>query len=163
MKVVFARFLGFLKYFLLIVSFALTFYGIIITYRRLDKNLTDAIGIFVPFILIFIVFVVNLFIKSKVIRNNLLYNAVSVLVFIAIIIIGYRAKFDTNMALYHKYGIDYNPAYLADNLSVVQVMLYALAGSNILLMISSIFDRDKKKVEISEDKDYNIEEKKGEN
>ncbi len=152
MKVVFSRLLGFLKYLLLLASFALIFYGIIMTYKRLDKNIMEAIPIFIPFVIVLVVFIVNLFIKSNVIRNNLIYNVISVLVFATIIVIGLRAKFDTHMMLYHKYAINYNPAYLADNLSIIQMMLYTLAGSNVLLMLSTIFDKKKKVVEKTKEK-----------
>ncbi len=142
MKVFFSRFLGILKYLLLVVSFALVFYGIAVTYRRLDKSMTESIPILIPFVVVLIVFIINLFIKSKVIKDNLLYNAVSVIVFVVIIIICIRAKFDTHMILYYKYAIDFNPAYFADNLSTIQMMLYTLAGSNVLLMLSTLFERE---------------------
>ena len=46
------------------------------------------------------------------------------------------------MILYYKYAIDFNPAYFADNLSTIQMMLYTLAGSNVLLMLSTLFERE---------------------
>lgn len=159
MKIVFSRLLGFLKYLLLLVSFALIFYGIIMTYKRLDKDMAEAIPVFIPFVLVLIVFIINLFIKSNVIRNNLFYNVIAVLVFATIIVIGLRAKFDSNMMLYHKYAINYNPAYLADNLSIIQMMLYTLCGSNILLMLSTLFDKKKKVVEKQEEKKVEKEKK----
>lgn len=159
MKVFFSRFLGFLKYVLLVISFALVFYGIIVTYKRLDKNIMEAIPVFIPFLVVFVVYIVNLFIRSKVIRDNLLYNAVSVIVFAVIIVICIRAKFDTSMILYYKYAIDFNPAYFADNLSTIQMMLYTLAGSNVLFMLSALFDEKKvKKVEINDKKKIKKEE-----
>lgn len=159
MKVFFSRFLGFLKYVLLVISFALVFYGIIVTYKRLDKNIMESIPVFIPFLVVFVVYVVNLFIRSKVIRDNLLYNAVSVIVFAVIIVICIRAKFDTSMILYYKYAIDFNPAYFADNLSTIQMMLYTLAGSNVLFMLSALFDEKKvKKVEVNDKKKIKKEE-----
>ncbi len=145
MKVFFSRLLGFLKYILLVVSFALVFYGIIVTYKRLDKSIIEALPIFIPFFVLFVVYIINLFIKSNIIRDNLLYNAVSIVAFAGIILVCLRAKFDTNMVLYYKYAIDFNPAYFADNLSVIQMMIYTLAGSNLLLMLSTLFDSNKVK------------------
>lgn len=156
MKVFFSRFLGFLKYVLLIVSFALVFYGILVTYKRLDKNILEAIPLFIPFFVILVVYIINLFIKSNIIKDNLFYNAVSAIVFVVIIIILIRAKFDTGMILYYKYAIDFNPAYFADNLSTIQMMLYTLAGSNVLLMLSTLFDE--KKVKVVEKKEIKKEE-----
>lgn len=154
MKVVFSRVLGFLKYLLLIISFAFVFYGIAVTYRRLEKDIVEAIPILIPFIIMLVVFIINMFIKSKVIRDNLLYNAISVIVFLTIILICLRAKFDTGMMLYYKYGINFNPAYFADNLSTIQMMLYTLAGSNVLLMLSTLF------VDKKENKELKVEDEK---
>lgn len=156
MRVFFSRLLGFLKYVLLIISFALVFYGIIVTYRRLDKSVIEALPIFIPFFVLLVVYIVNLFVKNNIIRNNLLYNAVSILVFATVILVCLRAKFDTNMVLYYKYAIDFNPAYFADNLSIIQMMIYTLAGSNVLLMLSTLFDE--KKVKVVEKKEIKKEE-----
>lgn len=154
MKIVFSRLLGFLKYLLLVISFALVFYGIVVTYRRLEKDIVEAIPILIPFVLVLVVFIINIFIKSKVIRDNLLYNSISVIVFLSIIVICLRAKFDTGMMLYYKYGIDFNPAYFADNLSTIQMMLYTLAGSNVLFMLSTLF------VDKKENKELKVEDEK---
>ncbi len=132
------------KYLLFIVAFALVLFGIIKTYQRLDKSLAEAIPIFAPFALLFIVYIVNLFMKKDTISNNLFYNFVSFMVFVAIITIGYRAMFDTNMLLYEKYGVSYNTLFLADNLSFIKIMLYLLAFSNLLLIIASFLGKDKK-------------------
>ena len=59
------------KYLLFIVAFALVLFGIIKTYQRLDKSLVEAVPIFVPFALLFIVYIVNLFMKKDTISNNL--------------------------------------------------------------------------------------------
>ena len=143
MSKIFSRFFSFLKYLLLLVAFALTLLGIMATYKRLEKSLVEAIPTFLPFLLLLLTYIVNLFIKSKVIKNNLLYNLTSVLVLGVVIIIGVRAKFDTGMLLYYKYKINYNPLYFSDNLAAVRLMLYCLTGANVLYMVSSIFERKK--------------------
>lgn len=115
---VLCKIFSFLKYILLIVSFGLVFYGIINTYGRLEKPLTEAISIFVPFGVVLLLFLINLFTRSKYTSTSLLFNFVSAFVFVVIIIICLRSMFDTNMILFHRYGIDYNPSFFADNLSV---------------------------------------------
>lgn len=144
MNKILSRIFSVLKYILLIAAFGITLYGMIMTYKRLEKDLVEAIPTLLPFAILLITFLVNLFIKSPVIKNNLLYNFTAVVVLAVIIVIGLRAKFDTNMLLYYKYKIDYNPLYLSDNLSSIKLMLYCLTGANVLLMLSTIFDRKKK-------------------
>ena len=147
--------LNILKYLLLVVAFCLTFIGILKTYQRLEKSLVESVPTLLPFAVLFIVFIVNLFIKKPVIKDNLLYNLTACLALAVTIIVGIRAMYDTGMILYEKYGIGFNPLYFSDNLGSVRIMLYCLAGSNVLLMLSTVFDKRKivnKKVTKIEDK-----------
>ena len=144
MRELLCKIFSFLKYILLIVSFGLVFYGIINTYGRLEKPLTEAISIFVPFGVVLLLFLINLFTRSKYTSTSLLFNFVSVFAFVVIIIICLRSMFDTNMILFHRYGIDYNPSFFADNLSVICAMLYMIGASNVILLICDILDKDKK-------------------
>lgn len=150
MKEILCRFFGFFKYILLIVAFGLVFYGIMITYGRLEKPLTEAVDVFVPFAFVLLIFIVTLIVKSKSVGENLLFNFVAVFVFIVIIIVCLRAMFDTNMILFYRYGIDYNPAFLSDNLSAIEAMLYMIGGANVVLLLCDFIKREKKskKVEI---------------
>lgn len=135
MKEILSKLFGFLKYLLLIVAFGLVFYGIMVTYARLQKPLTEAINVFLPFALVLIVFFVNIIIGSKYSRSRLLFNFVSCFSFIVAIIIGLRSLFDKNMLLYYKYDMKFNPTFFADNLSGIQVMLYMILAANILLIV----------------------------
>ena len=137
MRELLCKIFSFLKYILLIVSFGLVFYGIINTYGRLEKPLTEAISIFVPFGVVLLLFLINLFTRSKYTSTSLLFNFVSVFAFVVIIIICLRSMFDTNMILFHRYGIDYNPSFFADNLSVICAMLYMIGASNVILLEKS--------------------------
>ena len=143
MKKILSRVFNILKYVLLIGAFILVFLGIVYTYRRLEKSLVEAIPVFLPFALLFIAFIVNIFIKRSTIKDNLLFNFTVCLVLIAIIVIGLRALLDKNMLLYFKYKINYNPLYLSDNLSTIEVMLYCLFGADILFLISDILSKPK--------------------
>lgn len=154
MKVILSKLLNILKFILMFISFALILMGILFTYKRLDKSLTEAIDIFIPFILIIVLTVINMFNKKAKVSENLLFNFTSILVFVVIIIIGIRAKIDTNMLLYHKYQINYNPNYLADNLSTIKVLLYCLSGANIFILLNSIFkEQEIKEVKNNEPKE----------
>ena len=143
MDKILSRIFYILKYILLLVAFALVFYGIILTYKRLEKSLVESIPVFLPFALLLVVYIVNLFMRKPVIKDNLLYNFASFLVLAVVVFIGLRAMLDTNMLLFHKYKINYNPLYFSDNLSSVKVMLYCLSASNILLMVTTLFDKKK--------------------
>lgn len=153
MEKILSKLFGFLKYILLILAFGLIFFGIIKTYARLEKPLTDAIDVFIPFAFVLVMYIVNMFKKNKYVTDNLFFNFVSVIAFLVIIIIGLRSLFDTNMILWHKYNIDFNPAYFADNLSLINALLYMIGSTNVLLFICGLVDKDKKKKVIIDKED----------
>ena len=138
MSNIFSKVFFFLRYILIVIAFLLIFMGIMFTYQRLEKSLSESISVLLPFVLVFIVFIINLFVSKKSCSENLLFNFGTFLILIVVVLIGLRAKFDTNMLLYYKYKINYNPSYLADNLSSVKALLYCLSASNIFLIISSL-------------------------
>lgn len=150
MNNIFSKFFFFLRYILIVIAFLLVLWGIMFTYQRLEKPLSEAINVLLPFLLVFIVFIVNLFVAKKSCSENLLFNFGSVLIMLVIILIGLRAKFDTNMLVYHKYNISYNSAYLADNLAMIESMLYIVFGSNILLIIGGLSSKKEKKKDIKD-------------
>lgn len=156
MEKILSKLFGFLKYILLIASFGLVFFGIIKTYVRLEKPLTDAIDIFIPFVFVLLMYIINMFKKNKYVTDNLFFNFVSVVVFIVIIIIGLRSLLDTNMILWHKYNTEFNPAYFADNLSLVTSLLYMIGAANVLLFICGLVDRDKKKKIVVDKEDERV-------
>lgn len=155
MKKILSKMLNVLSFILMFASFTLILIGILFTYKRLEKSLVEAINIFIPFILVIVLTVINMFNKKARISENLLFNFTKFLVFIVIIIIGLRAKFDTNMLLYQKYQINYNPNYLADNLSTIKVLLYCLSGANVFILFNSLLKEKKvivKQEDIKEEK-----------
>lgn len=153
MKDILSKLFGFFKYILLIIAFGLVLYGIMVTYSRLEKSLMEAINVFVPFGLVLVTFLLTLILGSKKISKNLMFNFVCCLTFTVTIIVCIRAMFDKNMILYYRYQLNYNPAYFADNLSAIEVMLYMIAASNIFLLISDLLTRKKKIKSIDEKKD----------
>lgn len=157
MKNILSKLFYVLNYVLMFISFTLILIGILFTYSRLDKSLVGAITIFIPYILVVILMVVNLFNKKSNISNNLLFNLTGFLVFLTIIIIGLRAKFDTSILLYQKYKINYNPNFLADNLSTIRVLLYCLSASNALILIRSLFNEKQELSQNNNEVPQNIE------
>lgn len=132
---IFSRLFYYLKYLLLIVAFGLVFFGIIMTYKRLDKSLVESIPVFVPFLFVFIVFLANMFIRKVSLKDHAFYNFTCCFVLGVIIYICLRAKFDTNMLLYYKYKIDFNSLYFSDNVGFIKLMLYFIGSANIFLLI----------------------------
>lgn len=145
MSNIFSKLFFYLRYILVIAAFFLIFWGLTFTYQRLEKPISEAVNVLIPFALVFLVFIVNLFVAKKDCSENLLFNFGTFLILLVTILIGLRAKFDTNMLIYYKYNISYNSAYLADNLAMIESMFYIIFGSNILLMISYLFDRKSSK------------------
>ena len=140
---------GILKMILLLVCFVLTFYIIVNMYNRLEKNLVDSIGNFIPFVLLFIAFAVNFVLKQKAVNQNLFYNITCCLVFGMILFAIYRTFNDRNMVVMIRMGYNMNFNYFADVLAPIRVMLYGLFASNVLLMLteSKIFKEEEKKKE----------------
>ena len=135
MKDVLSKLFSFLKYILLIISFGLVLFCIMTTYVRLEKPLTEAVGVFVPFVFVLVIYLINIVIRSKAVGNNLLFNFVSCMIFIVTIVICLRSMFDKNMLLYYKYELNFNPAFFADNLSAIEFMLYMIGITNVMLLI----------------------------
>lgn len=127
---------GILKYILLIISFVLTLYIIIYMYHRLNKSLIQSYKIFIPFIMIFILFCTNFLFNKKKVQKNLFYNITCCLVFSLIIFVDYRTIFDTYMLANSKLGYNINFNYFNDFLIPLKIMLYGLSIINVLLMIN---------------------------
>ena len=149
MKEVLSKLFSVLKYFLLVAALGLVLYGIMATYARLEKSLTEATEVFIPFGFVLITFLLNIIVRSKTISKNLLFNFVSCMVFSVAIIICLRSMFDKNMLLFYKYGINFNPAFFADNLSIIESMLYMIGGADIGLLLVEWLSKEKK---VKEDK-----------
>ena len=84
MNKILSKFFEIIKIIFFVASIVLVLFGILSTYSRLQKSLTEAINIFIPFILLFIVYLINFARKDKKVNENILLNFVSCLVFISI-------------------------------------------------------------------------------
>lgn len=123
------------KVFLLLISFVFSFFIVINMYRRLEKNMVDAIFNFIPFILLFLLFAINIILRQKSVNNCLFYNITCCFVFGMILFSVYRTFFDRNMVVMIRLGYDINFNYFADMIAPIKAMLYILSFSNILLIL----------------------------
>lgn len=125
-----------LKIILLVASFAFVFYIILTLYEVLEKNILDAIDIFIPYFILLILLVLNLGLHQKQLTGNIFYNITCCLVFSVVIVVCYRTLFDENIVL--RYKNDYNMAfsYFLDMMQPLKAMFYLLIGGNICLMFA---------------------------
>ncbi len=133
-----------LKYILLLGAFAITLFIMVRMNVRLEKSFVTLLPEFIPFLIIFLLFIINLVFKQEGVNNNIFYNLTACIIFTTIIVVGYRAFADKNMVLNEKYGygIDFN--YFNTFISYMKIMLYGLSVSNILFMIKPTKEELKK-------------------
>lgn len=135
MKQIANAFLRLLKYPLLITSFALTLFVVIRLNARLEKNIMDSAFIFIPYALLFILFIINMFISRDSINKNIFFNITCNLVFITNIVVCLRAIFDKNMLFngIQKMGVNFN--YYNDYLSFNRTMLFGLCAASMIFLL----------------------------
>lgn len=135
-----------LKFLLFVVAFGLTLLILIRMNMRLNKDFTSIISEFIPFVILLILFIVNLLFKQKNISKNLFYNLTCCLVLSTIIVVALRSLLDTNMVLNEKYGygVDFN--FFDNFIPYIKIMLYGLSIADILFMFREK-DNDKIKDE----------------
>ena len=121
--------LSYLKVLLLLVTFVFSFFIIINMYQRLEKNMINAIFNFIPFILLFILFAINIIFKQKSVNNCLFYNVTCCLVFLMLLFSVYRTFCDKNMIAIIRLGYNINFNYFADVIAPMKAMLYILSVS----------------------------------
>lgn len=140
----------FLKFLLFFASFSLSLFIIVQMYQRLGKNITESAKVFLPYFVIIILFIINLFAKQKSVTQNIFYNITCTLVFATILVVGLRAMFDSNMVLRQQLGRNINFNFFDYFIPFMKIMLYGLSISNIFLMFS--VKTKKKKVEVTSEK-----------
>lgn len=136
-----------LKFLLLIAALGLTLFVLIRMNVRLEKNMMSILPELIPFVLLLILFIVNMIFKQKGVTKCLFYNLTCCLVLTTIVLVSLRAIMDTNMVLNGKYGygIDFN--FFDNFLAYIDIMVYGLSIANILFM----FREKDKNVEKSEE------------
>lgn len=145
----------FLKILLLIVAFGLTLYIILYMYYSLGKqpfgnDLLDFVQNLIPFVLLLILYMLNIALKQKTVNDNIFYNITCFLVTVTILFIGYRAMCDQNMILWHKTDYHINFDYYADQLFQIKAMLYGLVIANGFLIGEHLLSKKKKVIEFND-------------
>lgn len=132
-----------LKFLLLLVAFAGTLYVMLQMNHRLQKSFMSTIDVFIPFIILLILLIVNIIFNQKTVTGDLFYNVTSNLVFTTITVIAFRAVFDRSMIISNltDYKIDFN--FFANCLPFIKIMLYGLCIADILLMFHIKDDKEK--------------------
>ncbi len=123
-----------LKFLLLIAAFTLSLFIFLRMNMRLDKSFVSVLPQFIPFVILLILFIVNMLFKQEGVTKCLFYNLTCSLVLTTIVLVSLRAIMDTNMVLNGKYGygIDFN--FFDNFLAYIDIMVYGLIISNILFM-----------------------------
>lgn len=146
-------FFSILKILLLLASFVFSFFIIINMYKRLDKNYVDSIVNFIPYVLLFVLFSINIIFRQKSVNGCMFYNITCCLVFSVILFAAFRTFNDNNMVIILRLGYNINFNYFADIIAPMRAMLYLLSASNILLMIDG---RLKKKILEKKNKEVTV-------
>ena len=135
-----------LKFILLILSFGLTLYIVLSMYKRIEKNIIESLPIFIPYIILLLLFFINITMNQKSVNKNLFYNLTCCLVFGCICLVGVRAILDKNMLLNEIMGYDINFSYFSDFISFMKIMIYGLIIGNVCFMVH---ERESEELEIA--------------
>lgn len=129
-----------LKIVLLLFSFTFSLYIVFCMYHRIDRDIIYALPIFIPYIVILLLFFININLKNKYVNDNIFYNLSCCLVFFCISIVDFRSIFDKNMLLNEIMGYGINFTYFSNFLPFMTIMIYGLCCANICFMVYEKFD-----------------------
>ncbi len=129
MNKVINKILFYAKIVFLLIAFVITLYILLMRMDMLHLNVLSIFPLFIPLLLVLIVFVFSLFLNIG--KDNTFFNIVCVLVLLAIIIIDYRTVFDNNIISNTKINI----RFFEMTSNKIMIMLYLTFISNILLAI----------------------------
>lgn len=134
-------FFSILKVLLLLACFVFSFFIIANMYKRLDKNMVESIVNFIPYVLLFVLFSINIIFRQKSVNGCMFYNITCCLVFSVILFAAFRTFNDKNMVIILRLGYNINFNYFADMIAPMRAMLYLLSVSNVLLMVDGYLKR----------------------
>ncbi len=135
-----------LRFILFIIAFSMTLYIVLSMYERINKDIVNALPIFLPYALFLLLLLINSNLNQKSVNQNIFYNLTCCLVFSCICLIDARAIFDKNMLLNEIMGCNINFSYFSDFISFMKIMLYGLIISNICFMVH---EKEPKELEIA--------------
>ena len=118
-----------LKIILLLITFTVTLYILLIRMDSNNLSIFSVLPLFIPLFLVLIVFIFSFFLNVG--KDNMIFNIVCVLVLLAIIILDYRTIFDSNIITNTKINLN----FFDIQTNKIKIMLYLVFISNILLFI----------------------------
>ncbi len=134
MKKIFNGLFYILKFILLIAAFGLTLFILIRMNTRLSKSMVSIIPELIPYVLLLIVFIINMLFKQEGVTKNLFYNLTCSLALFTIAFACYRAMFDSNLVLATKYGYNIDFNFFDNFIAYIKILIYGLIFVNILFM-----------------------------
>ena len=149
MKKIFNILFYVLKFLLFIAAFGLTLFIFVRMNMRLEKSIVSVLPELIPFIVILVLFIINMLFKQVGVTKNLFYNLTCCLVLGTIVFVCYRTIFDTNMVLNGKYGYGADFNFFDNFVAYIKIMLYGLAIANVLFMIREKDKREKESKELN--------------
>lgn len=123
------------KFFLLVLAFGITLYIVLSMYKRVNKDIINSLPIFIPYIVLLLLFFINITLGQKSVNDNLFYNLTCCIVFSTICFVGLRSIFDKNMILNEIMGYNINFSYFSDFISFMKIMIYGLIIGNFSFMV----------------------------
>ena len=119
---------------LFISAFALTLFVMVQMNRRLEKSFFTTIDIFIPFVILFLLLIINIIFNQKTVKGHLFYNLTSSLVYATISVVALRAMLDERLIIgtMNDYHIDFN--FFSNFTPFLKIMLYGLCIANVLFM-----------------------------
>ncbi len=148
MKTIINRLLITIKFLLLIITFIGVMYLLFNMYQKLDKNIDlNFILIMIPFILLLILFFVNLTFKMQDVLDNMFYNSGCTLSLLSIVYLIYRTMCDKNMLYYYKDG-NLNFTYFDEQINYIKIVLYLMIIINIILIVINYLSKKKKRLTV---------------
>ena len=122
------KILFYAKIILLLIVFTVTLYISLIKMDMSGLNTWSIFPIFIPLLLVLMVFVFSFFLNVG--RNNIFFNIVCVLVLLSIIMIDCRTLFDKSIISQTSISIN----FFNIEVNKIKTMLYLMFVSNILLI-----------------------------
>lgn len=105
-------------------------------YERLGKSIFEAISIFIPYLVLFLLMSMNSIFSQKQVTGNLFFNLTVCLVFVVFIFCGYRALADDYMLMRYKTDYEISFHYFSDMVAPLKAMLYLLIVGDLFLIFT---------------------------
>ncbi len=119
----------FLKVFLLLFDFIMTFYIMLMMNSYYENEILNIIFVCLPLFLVLIIFVVSFFFKEG--DDNTLFNVSSFLALIAILIVEFRTITDQDMVMWEKISINFY--YFRNQIKLIKILGYSIFIGNLLI------------------------------